>query len=66
MLSRIIGSKKVVLSLVPIVASLAATYTGHDPLEGLTAVVNLAFAQLVIIQGVLDFKWGSASDGTGR
>lgn len=62
-LSRIINSKKTILAVVPIAASIGSTYFGVDPTDGLMAIVNGFFGALLIAQGFLDFKWGSPSDG---
>lgn len=64
-MKRIVSSKKTVLAMVPIAASVGATFFGYDPTEGLTLIVNSVFSILVVVQGFLDFKWGSPSDHTG-
>ena len=65
-LSRVISSKKVILSLIPLLVSLIGT-VGFDMslFEGnILDAVNAFFGVLVVIQGFLDKEHGSPSDGT--
>lgn len=62
---RIIGSKKVILMLVPILANALAAVGGFAvPTDTVMLLVDGAFGMLVGIQGMIDFKWGSRSDGS--
>ncbi len=63
---RIVNSQKVILATIAGVSSLAASWMGFDPTEGVMLIANAAFGLLIAIQGILDFKWGSKSDGTGQ
>jgi hypothetical protein len=63
---RIIGSKKVILALVPILVNVVASMGGLAvPGDAVMLLVDGTFAILVSVQGLLDFKWGSQSDGSG-
>ena len=53
---RIIGSKKVILALVPILVNVVASMGG---------LAVPGDAVMLLVQGLLDFKWGSQSDGSG-
>lgn len=64
LINRIIGSKKFVLAMVPVTANLIGDLVGFDPTHLFMLVIDVAFATLVLAQFGLDFKWGSASDGT--
>ena len=65
-LERIIGSKKVMLSLIPLIVSMVGTF-GFDMslFEGnILDATNAFFGVLVVIQGFLDHRHGSPSDGS--
>ncbi len=63
---RIIGSKKVILALVPILVNVVASMGGIAvPSDSMMLLVDGTFALLVGVQGLLDFKYGSQSDGSG-
>jgi hypothetical protein len=63
---RIIGSKKVILALVPILVNVVASMGGFAvPSDTVMLLVDGTFGMLVGIQGLIDFKWGSQSDGSG-
>jgi len=62
-LRRIIGSKKVWLTLIPSVFTvLSVEMAGLQPVVVLG--VDALFAVLIVLQGALDLKNGSPSDGT--
>jgi hypothetical protein len=63
-LGRIISSQKAVMSATGAVAVVAGAEAGLS--ESILQIVGALFAMLVGVQGALDFKHGSASDGTGR
>jgi hypothetical protein len=64
-LDRIIGSKKVLLAAIAGIANAVAATTGQNPMEGFMLVANGLFGALITLQGLLDLRWGSKSDGTG-
>ncbi len=64
-LKRIVGSQKVIMGVVAAIGNAVATSMGYDVTEGVLLVGNGIFGLLITIQGALDFKWGSKSDGTG-
>lgn len=66
LIKRIIASKKFFYALVPVLANLIVAITGHDPTTPLILAIDAAFALLLLIQFLLDLRWGSPSDGTGR
>lgn len=60
-LMRIIGSKKVILAIVASVF----TVVGSEQFRPIVIQsVDALFALLIVVQGALDFKHGSPSDGT--
>ena len=64
-LQRIIGSRKSVLAMVPVVSNAIASMAGID-LQGIPMlVVDFAFAGLVIAQTIIDAVHGSPSDAIG-
>jgi len=66
-LKRIIGSKKVIEGFVPMLVALGATFglnVGPELQALVLGVVGGVSAVLVAVQGFLDFKFGSQSDGT--
>ncbi len=66
-LERIIRSKKVVIALLAIVINLLVSFLGiADPTEPIMKLVDAVFLLLIAIQGLLDYKWGSQSDRTGK
>ena len=71
-LDRIINSQKNLVLTAGLVgnavASLAGAWFGFEvnPTEGLLAIVNGVVGVCWGAQFILDLRWGSASDGTGR
>jgi spore coat protein U-like protein len=63
-LERIFLSKKLFFAAVPIIANAIAAFTGYDPTAKGLLVLDALFAALLVIQGLLDLKFGSASDAT--
>ena len=64
-LDRIINSKKFALTTIPVVINLISSAGGWAlPLDPIMLVVDSFFGGLLGIQGLLDYKWGSRSDGT--
>lgn len=61
---RILLSKKLIYAAVPVIANAVAAFAGYDPTSKAMLVLDAAFALLLVIQGLLDFHFGSASDGT--
>ena len=61
---RILASKKFIYAAVPIVANAVASFLGYDPTGKAMLVLDAAFAILLVVQGLLDIKFGSASDQT--
>ena len=65
-LQRLLDSKKFLLAMIPVLVNLVAVL-GWDakPFENqMLLLVDGAFAMLLGIQGVLDTRHGSPSDGT--
>lgn len=62
--ARVFASKKVIYAAVPIVANAVASFMGYDPTAKALIVLDAAFALLLVIQGLLDIKFGSFSDDT--
>ena len=48
----------------PVLSNVAASVAGVDLEHQLMLVVDAFFAILLVIQGALDFAYGSKSDGT--
>jgi hypothetical protein len=66
-LRRIIASKKFVMAMVAIIINVLVSWLGiADPTEPIMRLVDAVFVLLIAIQGLLDFKWGSRSDRTGK
>lgn len=64
-INRITGSQKAqVVAITGALNGLVKALTGAEPTEGVMLIVNIGAGLLVLIQGVLDLKWGSNSDGT--
>lgn len=63
-IKRILDSKKTIMAMIPVLCTAIAEATGFNPLSWTLIGVDIAFAVLVGIQGVLDYKYGSPSDGT--
>jgi len=61
---RILNSKKAAYALIPMVVNLVVSLGGGDPTAMVMIAMNTFFGALLLIQGVLDFRYGSASDGT--
>lgn len=62
-LKRIIGSKKVLLGIIASVFTVfGSEYAGLQPV--VINAVGAIFGILIVVQGALDFKHGSPSDGT--
>lgn len=62
-LKRIIGSKKVLLGLIASVFTIfGSEVVGLQPV--VIQSVDALFMILIVVQGALDFKHGSPSDGT--
>ena len=59
---RILGSKKVLLTVIPSIFTVVGASQGIQDLVILS--VDALFAVLVVVQGALDMKHGSPSDGT--
>jgi uncharacterized membrane protein len=66
-LRRIIASKKFVMAMVALVINVLVSWLGiADPTQPIMQLVDAVFMLLIAIQGLLDFKWGSGSDRTGK
>jgi len=63
--NRLLGSQKLWIVAVTAVGNVVAASFGVDVTEPAMMVADTAFGLLLLIQGVLDYKWGSVSDGTG-
>jgi len=63
-LMRIMSSKKAIYALIPVFANAFVQLGGGDPTSMMMMVLNTAFGALLLIQGVLDFRFGSQSDGS--
>ena len=64
-INRIIGSKKFILTTIPVVANIISQAFGWAlPTDPVMFLIDGAFGLLVGIQGVLDWRHGSKSDGT--
>jgi len=63
---RIIGSKKAIYAMVPVFANAVSSVAGVDPQAPALLVLDLGFAALLLVQFLLDLRWGSTSDGTGK
>jgi hypothetical protein len=63
-LNRIIHSKKVMLGLIGMLLTIAIDMGMPDVSDVVIQGVEALFALLITIQGALDFKHGSPSDGT--
>ena len=61
---RILNSKKAAYALIPMVVNLVVALGGGDPTAMVMMAMNTFFGALLLIQGVLDFRYGSSSDGT--
>lgn len=68
-LQRLLGSKKALIALVTVLGDLLLVWGLDVPVEqineGIGLVWNSLGAGLLTIQGLLDIRWGSPSDGTG-
>ncbi len=63
--ARILAGKKAAYAELAVIANSLAALTGVDLTDPLMLVLDSAFGLLLVIQGILDFKWGSSSDKTG-
>jgi len=63
---KIVGSQKSILVAVAALTNVVADLFGIDVTAPTMMVVDSAFVLLVVIQGMLDMRWGSQSDGTGE
>ena len=63
-LSRIVSSQKVIVGVIAAISNAVASTMGYEVTEGVMLVANGIFGLLITIQGALDYKWGSKSDGT--
>jgi len=61
---RILKSKKAAYALIPMVVNLVVSLGGGDPTAMIMMAMNSFFGALLLIQGALDFRFGSPSDGT--
>lgn len=64
-IKRILAGKKATYVEMSIIVNSIATMTGIDLMDPMMLLLNSGFGLLVVIQGILDFKWGSSSDKTG-
>lgn len=65
-IAKIVGSQKSILLAVGAMTNVIADLFGIDITQPAMLVVDSAFVLLVVIQGMLDMRWGSQSDGTGE
>lgn len=63
-IARILKSKKAIYAIIPVAANAVVLTFGYDPTSMLMLVLDAAFGWLTFIQGMLDLRFGSASDGT--
>lgn len=63
-LERIFVSKKLFYVMVPVVATAVGEFFGFDPTAKIFITLDVLFGGLALMQGVLDLRFGSASDGT--
>lgn len=63
-LGRIISSKKVILALVGSLLAAAISIGMPDVSDVVIQGVEAIFGVLIVVQGALDYKHGSPSDGT--
>jgi len=61
---RIFASKKFIYAAVPIIANAVAAFMGYDPTTKAMLVLDAGFAILLVMQGLLDIRFGSPSDDT--
>lgn len=65
---RILDSKKAVIALVTVLGDLGLVWGLDVPVEQITEGIGLVWnglgALLISVQGLLDIRWGSPSDGT--
>lgn len=68
-LNRLISSRKIATALVTILGDIGLVWGFDVPADQMMQGVGLAWNLLGLMltgsQAVLDFKWGSPSDGTG-
>lgn len=64
MIQRLLVSKKLIYAAIPPLAAMVAGIFGVDPMHKALLVLDGLFATLLVIQGFLDVKFGSASDGS--